>query len=524
MSDLKLLEAGPLSALWEPEGGLRRICWGGVEILRRVYAVVRDPSWGTHGAALETADVRAEPSSFRARFRGRSRAGEIDVAWSGEISGEASGSLTYRIEAEARADFRANRIGLCVLYPAALAGRACTVIQEDGRRFSGFFPESVCPHQPFRRLRGLHWEPAAGVAAEAVLEGDVFEMEDQRNWTDDSYKIYSTPLEEPIPRILPVGATVRHELRLRVTGVAPKPEPSGEIRVEIGRGPGRPLPAVGLPAGAPRGPRIRPAHLRVELGPADAPLFRQAAREARERGTSLEVAVTPREDVEFDRIALLVRESALEGTRVLVGATWEELLRAARQRLGAVRLGAGSTDFYAELNRRPPRAELADEVFFPAHPQVHAADAWTILENVDGLRRAVEDARRKFPGREVSVTPLSFAGRGKKDPREDGPLGGSWAIGALAALAEGGASRATVASGSEAVLGALAEAGAFEGARALPARSSAPHLVGTLGVTGPGGARVLVFNRTGRTVTVRLEEPARTIQLEPWAWSRVNLE
>ena len=38
-----------------------------------------------------------------------------------------------------------------------------------------------------------HGTPGGG---EIVIrfEGDLFEMEDQRNWTDASYKTYSTPL------------------------------------------------------------------------------------------------------------------------------------------------------------------------------------------------------------------------------------------------------------------------------------------------------------------------------------------
>ena len=35
--------------------------------------------------------------------------------------------------------------------------------------------------------------------ANVAFDGDIFEMEDQRNWTDASYKIYSTPLRLPFP-------------------------------------------------------------------------------------------------------------------------------------------------------------------------------------------------------------------------------------------------------------------------------------------------------------------------------------
>ena len=37
------------------------------------------------------------------------------------------------------------------------------------------------------------------------MEGDTFEMEDQRNWSDASYKTYVRPLALPWPYVLPAG-------------------------------------------------------------------------------------------------------------------------------------------------------------------------------------------------------------------------------------------------------------------------------------------------------------------------------
>ena len=41
--------------------------------------------------------------------------------------------------------------------------------------------------------------PTAGGEIVIRFEGDLWEMEDQRNWTDASYKTYSTPLRPPYP-------------------------------------------------------------------------------------------------------------------------------------------------------------------------------------------------------------------------------------------------------------------------------------------------------------------------------------
>ena len=43
-----------------------------------------------------------------------------------------------------------------------------------------------------------HGTPSGGEVT-ISFTGDLFEMEDQRNWTDASYKTYSTPLRIPYP-------------------------------------------------------------------------------------------------------------------------------------------------------------------------------------------------------------------------------------------------------------------------------------------------------------------------------------
>ncbi len=52
------------------------------------------------------------------------------------------------------------------------------------------------------------------------MEGDTFEMEDQRNWSDASYKTYVRPLARPWPYTLPKGVKVEQAVRLSVSGKA----------------------------------------------------------------------------------------------------------------------------------------------------------------------------------------------------------------------------------------------------------------------------------------------------------------
>ena len=48
-----------------------------------------------------------------------------------------------------------------------------------------------------------------GVFATVRMEGDAFEMEDHRNWTDASFKTYVRPLALPWPYVLPAGRSGR---------------------------------------------------------------------------------------------------------------------------------------------------------------------------------------------------------------------------------------------------------------------------------------------------------------------------
>ena len=64
------------------------------------------------------------------------------------------------------------------------------------------FPASIDPVQPMMDLRALTHEAAPGLTVTCRMEGDTYEMEDQRNWTDASYKTYVRPLALPWPYTL----------------------------------------------------------------------------------------------------------------------------------------------------------------------------------------------------------------------------------------------------------------------------------------------------------------------------------
>ena len=170
----------------------------------------RDRDWGTVPAILSDVEIESNPDSFRISFSAEHRAGEVHFTWQGLISGSVGAAgvhtVSFSMQGQALSSFLKNRIGLCVLLPISLAGAACSIEHVTGignsvGTNSLAFPLDVDHRQPppsFSDLAGLHFQ-AGEAQVELGFSGDDFELEDQRNWTDASFKIYSTPLRLPYP-------------------------------------------------------------------------------------------------------------------------------------------------------------------------------------------------------------------------------------------------------------------------------------------------------------------------------------
>lgn len=272
------LRAGPLSLVYEA-GDLRYIRLGEREILRRVYVAIRDRNWGTVPPRLTNLRKEILPDSFRITYDVANQQGEIDFLWKATITGDRSGNLIFTMEGEARSTFHKNRIGFCVLHPIReCAGQPCSVEHTDGKVTSGVFPLYISPNQPFLDIRSISHEVTPGLTAEVRFAGEVFETEDQRNWTDASYKTYCTPLRLPFPVEIKAGTKVSQSVTLKLQGTLPATHDKSadeDVVFTIRDARPVPLPRIGLGMASHGQPlsqraleRLRAlyiAHLRVDL-------------------------------------------------------------------------------------------------------------------------------------------------------------------------------------------------------------------------------------------------------------------
>ena len=477
------VRAGPFTAIVEG-GDLRYVRLGEDVVVLRLYAAVRDRNWDTIAPHFLAYELDRQDDSFHLRFVAENVSPDVDFEWNGEIVGTAEGVITATMDGRAGKTFLKNRIGWCVLHPMGLAGTAVTVATPDGP-VEGAFPDLISPHQPFIDMQSIrHGTPSGG---EVVIrfEGDLFEMEDQRNWTDASYKTYSTPLRLPYPAEIAQGERVWQRVTIEASGVsAPAETTEGPIRVVVDPTRGRPLPEIGLTAAGHGAPLAEadlallraaaPAHLHVTLdltAPGWQERLIRASADAQALGTVLEIeAIAGSGGEGLEALADAVARSGAETARVLVFpagemVTNEAVLDAARDAFGragvSTQIGGGSRAYFTELNRAELPLAAMEVAGYTLNPQVHAFDNASLTETLAAQAETVRGARAIVGDRPLAIGPVTLAPRfnpnatgpepeippGELPPavdyRQPSLFAAGWLAGSIYALANAGADSVT---------------------------------------------------------------------------------
>jgi hypothetical protein len=496
---METLHAGPVTMLLDGID-LRYVRIGRTELVRRIYVAVRDRDWNTIPAEVSGLEIEAQDDSFEVRFDARHRSAAVDLSWRGAIMGDARGRVEYVFDARGEADMLYNRIGICVHHPwRECAGRAYRARTPDGE-IAGSFPALIGPQRfedgvyraLFPAFDRLDVALPGGGSLRFDFEGDLWETEDHRNWTDANYKTYSTPLALGFPHELKAGQSVRQRVSVGFAGIRGGEETAGAVGLSIGEPTGTRVPAIGLgvdsdghvltEAEAGLVSALAPAHLRVEVrlgrdGWADA--LAGAQRVAGQLGCALEVSLhlRPEHAGELPAVAAaLAAGPAVDRVLVILAggrtSTPEEttpapLVDLARASLAAALPGTaflGGTEIYfTEINRTRPDAATWDGVCFSITPQIHAFTDLDIVENLDAQGENIRSALALAGGKPVVVSPITIRRRlnfhaadpddvpetppgelpDAVDIRQSSLLGAAWTAGSLKYVAEAGAASVT---------------------------------------------------------------------------------
>jgi hypothetical protein len=502
MAEPVLLKAGALSA--EMEGGnLRFVRYDGCEMLRAISFIVRDKNWGTYLPRISHLQIDQKADRFTVTYDALAEDANQSLRYGVTITGSADGRLEFSGEAQALSEFLTDRTGFVVLHPiAGVSGKPCLIESVDGRTRAGEFPKLINPVQPMLDLRALTHEFAPGFKVTCRMEGDTFEMEDQRNWTDASYKTYSRPLALPWPYTLARGERVAQKVRLSVAAEPGAAVPQGRqgavLAVQGNLGIVPPL-GWGLEPRDARATReasgllrrARPSHVVMAYDPGlgdDAATLAAMLEAGRAVGGEpwLE-AVVRSIDGYAEEIAALgrtVRELGSPFSTVLVspapdlkctlpGSPWPpcpplaDIYREARAAFPGARLGGGTFAYFTELNRKRPPTGGLDLVSFTTIALMHAGDDRSATGGLESLPAIADTVRSFCGGKPYHVGPSAIGMRtnpygeapmpnpgnirqamNRVDPRQRGLLAAAWSIGYFAHFARGGASAVTLAGGT----------------------------------------------------------------------------
>lgn len=489
------LRAGPLTMIYE-NGDLRYIKLGEKELVRRLYVAIRDRNWGTAANVLSNVQMHIGTDSFQISYECTNKQLDIDFVWHGELRGDANGVITCTMNGTARSTFLRNRIGFCLLHPSTIAGANAQIEYVDGANEASVFPVHIAPQHvingeikpvaPFNEMRAVAHEIVPGVWAEVRLDGEIFEMEDQRNWTDASYKTYSTPLRLPFPAEVKAGTQIRQVATITllnrewpVTDEPASPAQNNLAFITIGDK-RTPLPKIGLGVASHGQPlqekeiarlqALRLSHLRVDLHLSEANYvadLHRATTEARALGVALEVAVHVTDNAAAELQALAALLNAVQAPvatwlifHVKEKATAAKWVTLAREALAGynpqAKIGAGTNIYFTELNRGRPDLNAVDVVAYSINPQVHAFDNASLTETLAAQGTTATSARQFCGDLPLIVSPITLQPRfnpnatgpepepapaelpSQVDPRQMSLYGAGWTLGSLKYLAETG--------------------------------------------------------------------------------------
>lgn len=555
---------GGLWALELRDDELADLTFDGRRVLRSIRAVVRDRDWNTVPWVIEDVnetgsrlEMLLHTAGFGAELRATLRVDATDHL------------LAVTFEATSRTAFETNRTGLVVLHPPQLAGSPLAIAHSDGSTERTGYPVDISPHQPAFDITGLSW-PDDGLDIDVRFTGDTFEMEDQRNWTDASYKTYSRPLALPFPYPLAAGERVRQSIAVRVTPTASPARAFDPNRIVLADA-DAPFPHLVLGASTapdPAPPPHRPVAqtLLVELDLAAPNRYAALARAAASgRPLDVRLVLDPQHPEALDELVArlpglpVVRLAAFDPVTHVTDAGVADEVRSALARAALeVSVVGGARSHFTELNRE--RARIPDDldgIVFSLTPLFHSATTEQLVESLGMQRLVAEQAVRLAGGAPVHIGPVTLRPRfndvatvqppvpddtdlargygahlaDADDPRQDAPGLAAWTIASAAALAVPGVASITYfeewgprgvlddSGADRPVADAVRAIAALAGSRLLGG-ASPDDLVWAVGGDSPDGRIILVANLdvVSRDVTVVIDEVehAVTVPAERW--------
>jgi hypothetical protein len=357
-----------LSDLIRPDG-IGKVWYEGREILQRIFVTVRDSHWAEIPPSQFESSI--DESTGAAILRARHISTHVAFEWEATlIFSRDSRQLRFAMVGKAMREMELCRLGLVVLHPVdTMVGSRLVAASSDGNEQQLIVSEQIAPQPVVSGVPGAMTQPFSKLVIERddlgrlslLFRGDLFEIEDQRNWGDASFKTYCTPLRLGFPRPIEAGAVI---------------EQSVEVSFD---------PAASSVGSFPR----------------------VATQGDREVEVAIEPDLTPTPEVLKSLVNLKCHTPRL----VLYGENnappsdvsirrWKEAVD--------IPIFAGTRGYFVEFNRKRVLSGSAAGIAFPLTSTVHGNDSDTIIDNVPTIVSIAATARKVTGYDRIVISPLSL--------------------------------------------------------------------------------------------------------------------
>ena len=431
------LRSGPLS-MYLKNGELWNIKYDDEEIIRRIYIAFRDKNWGTLNNKISNLNIDKNKESFKIDYDVQNQKGDIDFSWSAKIIGDNNGKIEFSMEGVANSKFYKNRIGFCILHPAECAGNKVIykkVESQGGEKNKGEFPIDIQPHQPFQDLKSFKHQVKNNLWAKLEYEGDIFEMEDQRNWTDASYKTYCTPLSRPFPVLLNKGDKINQSVTLEIQGkltVETKSNQASKKIFKLNDKTEKKLKEFGFcindyilrdnfESKVNSIKKIFPSHLRLDLNFDEDEKWKDKIQRGFELSQQLNTPLWISLKIS-DAIPQLFGELVSNNCdivdKIMISKnrppwnTTNRMIKMMKNLISCksdkISIGGGTDAFFTEINRSKPPTDVLDFICWSLNPQVHAFDNESLIETLPCQKKTADTAQNFSDGLPLIVSPVTF--------------------------------------------------------------------------------------------------------------------
>jgi hypothetical protein len=460
------LKAGHFDLIFQ-NGMIRQIEFDTIPVCNRVYFALRDRHWNTVPGTFTIIRQTSDSTGFDLAFKGVYSQGDITLESSFDLHGKSSGDITFSFKAVACTSFYRNRIGFCTLLPVdQCIGKQYRVIQSDNKVMHSTFPEMIVPWQPNLDIKSITHPISDFSNVTITFDGDLFEMEDQRNWTDYSYKIYSTRLSDPLPVLVEKGTTIEQKVTFTVapistTTISPNQKNRSTPALHnISSETLRKVPQIGTCLDYKKPHTIDLddicsfSYIRFDIyfDHQNYPdLFSSMISLCKSLSITPEFVLfcTLNIHEELAIFADAIAVSDIKPARIIVHKQNENIVSESTitvtkallcQAFPDTTILFGTDRYFVELNRNRNSIDLCEQFCYSLNPQVHTFDNESIMENLPGITATIQTAQTLFGNKKVHITPITLRPRinrsnqlksGGPDMRLYGLFGAAWTAGAL---------------------------------------------------------------------------------------------